>query len=104
MVAENEDEIVGRAGTGIPLPRAFAEVCCRAGLSYHFEHHETGWKLVLVDAERQECSPEPITSDYVKRADAERDLMEQAVIRGLRGFAAMPLALYRKHQEQVKQL
>lgn len=102
VIAENEDEVSGRSGIGIPLPRAFAEVCCRAGLNYHFDHEETGWKLVLTDGARPECSPEPFRSDYVKRADAERNLMEHAIVRGIRGYAALPFALYQRHEANLR--
>jgi hypothetical protein len=103
VIAEQEDEIAGRSGAGIPLERAFALVCFRAGLDYQFEHGETGWKLVFTDPARPDCSPEPLVSDYVKRADAHRDLMEQAVSRGLRGHAAVPFALYQRHEAQFNE-
>jgi hypothetical protein len=92
---------VGEIERGIPLQRASAEVCCRAGLDYQFEHDETGWKLALTDVARPDCSPEPLVSDFVKRGDAQHDLMEQAVSRGLKGYAALPLALYERHQTQI---
>jgi len=84
-------EQVGRADN---LEQAFAQVCCHAGVSYHFEPEQDGWRLVLTDGERPECSPEPISTTYVKRADAHRDLIEKAVDGRLKGIAAVPLAKF----------
>jgi hypothetical protein len=87
------------AGT---LEQAFAQVCCRAGYGYHFEQVQDGWRLVIMDIERPECSPEPVRSTYIKRADAQRDLMAQAVDGRLKGFVAIPLAdLRRQHGQAV---
>ncbi len=91
VVSEEMDELDDPAQTAIPLQQAFAQVCCRAGYLYHIEQEQSGWRLVVTDGERPECSPEPITSTYVKRADAHRDLMVQAVDGRLKGFAAVPL-------------
>ena len=88
-VVTEEWEEIGRAAN---LDQAFAQLCCHAGVTYQFEQHENSWRLVLTDGERPECSPEPITSTYVKRADAYRDLIEQAVDGRLKGIAAVPLA------------
>jgi len=85
------------------LEQAFAQVCCRAGYDYQFEQEQDGWRLVLTDGERPECSPEPITSTYIKRADAHRDLMSQAVDGRLKGFAAIPLdALQRLRAQKMR--
>lgn len=73
------------------LEQAFAQVCCKAGLNYHFEPREDCWFLVLTDGERPECSPEPISSTFKKKGDAIKDLMGQAVDGRLKGFAAVPL-------------
>ncbi len=88
--ADEDFEVLDRLA--IPrLETAFAQVCCRAGFVYAFEQIADGWRLVLTDGERPECSPEAITSTFVKRADAQRDLMSQAVDGRLRGWAAIPL-------------
>ncbi len=42
------------------LEQAFAQIACRCGYNYHFEQEQDGWKLVLTDVERPDCSPEPI--------------------------------------------
>jgi hypothetical protein len=83
------------------LEQAFAQVCCRAGYGYHFEQEQSGWLLVVTDIERPECSPEPIRSTFIKRADAHRDLMQQAVDGRLKGFAAMPLADFERVRERL---
>ena len=85
----------------VTLEQAFAQVCCRAGFSYHFAQEQDGWRLVLTDGERPECSPEPILSTYIKRADAHRDLMQQAVDGRLKGIAAIPFAELRQRREQI---
>src|SRR3569833_1176749 len=74
------------------LEQAFAQVCCKAGLNYHFEPEADCWLLVLTDGERPECSPEPIRSTFKKRSDAIQDLMGQAVDGRLKGWTAAPLA------------
>ena len=79
------------------LEQAFAQVCCRAGCTYHFEQEQESWRLVLTDGERPECSPEPITSTYIKRADAIRDLMTQAVDGRLKGYVAIPMEVLQQH-------
>jgi hypothetical protein len=55
----------------------------------------------VTDIERPECSPEPIKSDFIKRADAHRDLMRQAVDGRLKGFAAMSVEDFRKVRERL---
>ena len=97
VVTEQWEE-VGRADN---LDQAFAQVCCHAGVSYHFEPEQDSWRLVLTDGERPECSPEPIVSTYIKRADAHRDLIEQAVDGRLKGVAAVPLAKLHKHRLEL---
>jgi hypothetical protein len=81
------------------LETAFAQVCCRAGVIYHFEQVADGWRLVLTDGERPECSPEPIATTYIKRADAHRDLMLQAVDGRLKGWLAVPLEIVRRQSK-----
>lgn len=54
-----------------------------------------------MDIERPECSPEPIRSTYIKRSDAHRDLMQQAVDGRLKGYAAVPLADLKKQRERA---
>jgi hypothetical protein len=96
--AELDDPAHGAVAT---LEQAFAQVCCRAGCDYHFEQEPDGWRLVLVDGERPECSPEPLVSTYIKRADAQRDLMQQAVDGRLKGFAAVPLVELERQRAQA---
>lgn len=97
VVTEDMEQCGGPAGS---LEHAFAQVCCRAGFTYHFEQEQDGWRLVLTDGERPECSPEPIRTTYIKRADAYRDLMGQAVDGRLKGIAAVPLAAFRENRER----
>lgn len=78
------------------IEQAFAQVCCRAGLNYHFEPDQDGWQLILTDGERPECSPDPIKSDFRKRDEAQRDLMRQAVDGRLKGWAAVPLGVIKR--------
>jgi hypothetical protein len=73
------------------IEQAFAQICLRAGCSYHFEQEQDGWRLVLTDGERPECSPDPLFSTYIKAADAKRDLMQQAVALGVKGHIALAL-------------
>ena len=86
------------------LEQAFAQVCCWAGYGYHFEQEQDGWRLVITDIERPECSPEPIRSTYIKRADAHRDLIAQAVDGRLKGYAAVLLSDLKRQREQVSKL
>jgi len=85
----------------VTLEQAFTQVCCLAGYGYHFEQQRDCWLLVITDIERPECSPEPVRSTYVKRADAQRDLMSQAVDGRLKGFMAIPLAELRQQRRQA---
>ena len=102
VVTEELDEVSDPVkGAVVTLEQAFAQVCCRAGCHYHFEQEPDGWRLVLVDGERPECSPEPLVSTYIKRADAQRDLMQQAVDGRLKGFAAVPLAELQRQRAQA---
>jgi hypothetical protein len=98
VVTEDLEQFGGPVGS---LEQAFAQVCCRAGFAYHFEQEQDGWRLVLTDGERPECSPEPIQSTYIKRTDAHRDLMQQAVDGRLKGIAAIPVAQLRQGREQL---
>jgi hypothetical protein len=75
---------------------------CR--LCYHFAQEQNGWRLILADAERPECSPDPIVSTYIKRTDAQRDLMQQAVDGRLKGMVAVPLAQWQRRRERVLRL
>ncbi len=78
-------------GTARTLEQAFAQVCCLAGYGYHFEQQQDCWLLMFTDIERPECSPDPVRSTYVKRADAQQDLMSQAIDGRLKGYTALPL-------------
>ncbi|MDE2184647.1 MAG: hypothetical protein KGJ78_16630 [Alphaproteobacteria bacterium] len=98
LVTEDLEQFGGTVGS---LEQAFAQVCCRAGFTYYFEQEQDGWRLVLTDGERPECSPEPIQSTYIKRADAHRDLMQQAIDGRLNGIAAMLIADLRLRREQL---
>lgn len=85
------------------LEQAFAQVCCRAGFVYGIEQEQDCWRLTLTDGERPECSPDPIVSTYVKRADAHRDLMMQAVDGRLKGFMAVSLKEFEQQFASVFQ-
>ena len=104
VVSEELDEYADPARHAVrTLEQAFAQVCCRAGLVYHFQQEQDCWLLVLTDGERPECSPEPIKSTYVKRADAQRDLMAQAVDGRLKGLAVVPLEdLLRQREQSIR--
>lgn len=78
------------------LEQAFAQIVCRCGFNYHFEHGAEGWALVLTDVERPDCSPEPILTTYTKPRDAQHDLMSQAVDGRLRGHVAVDAAIFRR--------
>lgn len=104
LVAEQDNEIAVGSETGLPLQQAFAQICCLAGCGYHFEQEQEGWRLVLTDGERPECSPEPIVSTYIKRADAMRDLMSQAVDGRLKGYVAIPLEMVRQQRALSKMM
>ena len=80
------------------VEQAFAQIACRCGYSYQFESEEHGWRLVLIDVERPECSPEPIHSTCIKPRDAQHDLMSQAVDGRLRGHVALHVDAYRRAQ------
>ena len=73
------------------LEQAFAQIACWCGYNYHFEQEQDGWKLVLTDVERPDCSPEPIVTDYKRPRDAKHDLIAQAVDGRLRGHVAVSL-------------
>ena len=102
VFADEFEEFVdlGRS-TYLALEQAFAQVCCRAGFNYHFEQEPEGWRLVLTDGERPECSPDPITTDFAKSADAKHDLMRQAVDGRLKGFIALPLRDFEQQRAQA---
>jgi hypothetical protein len=73
------------------LEEAFARIACHCGLSYRFEPAgEYGWCLFLIDVERPERSPAPITTKYKRLQDAQHDLMAQAVDGRIRGHVAVP--------------
>lgn len=103
LISESAEELSGGLPMSMPLPQVFAQVCCRAGLNYHFEQAQECWRLVLIDVERPDCSPEPITSTYIKRADAQRDLMLQAVDGRLRGCAALPFEQAQRQFQVMQQ-
>ncbi len=71
------------------LEQAFAQITCRCGYSYQFEPEKDGWKLVLIDVERPECSPDPVFSTCIKPRDAKHDLIAQAVDGRLKGHVAI---------------
>jgi len=71
------------------LEQAFARIACRCGYDYHFEPEESGWKLVLTDVERPDCSPDPVVTTYIKPRDAKHDLIAQAVDGRLKGHIAI---------------
>lgn len=105
VVAEELDEFTDPARNAVrTLEQAFAQVCCRAGLTYYFQQEQDCWLLVLTDGERPECSPEPIKSTFVKRSDAQRDLMTQAVDGRLKGWAAVPLEDLQRQRAQATRL
>lgn len=72
------------------LEQAFALIACRAGLSYAFEPVKEGWKLVLTDVERPDCSPDPVYSTCIKMRDAKYDLLNQACDGRIKGYVALP--------------
>jgi hypothetical protein len=82
--------------TARTLEQAFSQIACRCGLSYRFEPEEEGWRLVLTDVERPECSPDPIRSSYKKPRDAQHDLMAQAVDGRLKGHIALDAEVFRR--------
>lgn len=84
--------------TARSLDQAFAQIACRCGYSYRFESEEHGWRLVLTDVERPDCSPEPIHSTCIKPRDAQHDLMSQAVDGRLKGHVALHVDAYRRAQ------
>jgi len=71
------------------LEQAFAQITCRCGYNYHFGQEQDGWKLVLTDVERPECSPGPIVTDYKRPRDAKHDLIAKAVDGRLKGHVAI---------------
>ncbi len=86
---EIEDAADAQSHTVSTLEQAFAQISCRCGLSYAFEHEQEGWRLVFTDVERPECSPEPVHTDYKRPRDAKHDLIAQAVDGRLRGHVAV---------------
>jgi len=75
--------------TARTLDQAFAQIVCRCGYSYAFESDAEGWRLVLTDVERPDCSPDPIHSSCIKPRDAQHDLMSQAIDGRLKGHVAL---------------
>lgn len=84
--------------TARTLEQAFSQIACRCGYNYRFEaaDPDPGWRLVLTDVERPECSPEPVYSTCIKPRDAQHDLMAQAVDGRLKGYIAVPAEDYRR--------
>src|ERR1700729_3296900 len=76
---EIDDAADARSHLVQSLEQAFAQIACRCGYSYAFEQEQDGWKLVLTDVERRDCSPDPIVTDYKRPRDAKHDLISQAV-------------------------
>jgi len=85
------------------LEQAFAQIACRCGYNYHFEQEQDGWKLVLTDVERPECSPDPIITDYQRPRDTKHDLIVQAVDGRLRGHVAVSLEDFEKRRRIAAQ-
>lgn len=84
--------------TARTLEQAFAQIACRCGYNYRFEaaDPEPGWRLVLTDVERPECSPDAVYSSCIKPRDAQHDLMAQAVDGRLRGYIAVSADSYQR--------
>lgn len=84
--------------TARTLEQAFSQIACRCGYSYRFEaaDPEPGWRMVLTDVERPECSPDPVHSTCIKPRDAQHDLMAQAVDGRLKGYIAVSAENYRR--------
>jgi hypothetical protein len=102
VFADEFEEFVDLGRNTYPtLEQAFAQVCCRGGFNYHFALEPEGWRLVLIDGERPECSPDPIMTDFAKPADAKRDLMRQAVDGRLKGHLALPLKDFEQQRTQA---
>jgi hypothetical protein len=99
LMAGAEDQADIRRDAAHSLEQAFARIACLCGYSYHFEQGQEDWRLVLTDVERPSDSPEPISTSYVKTADAKRDLMVQAIDGRLKGYAAIPRADFDKWQQ-----
>ena len=85
------------------LEQAFAQIACRCGYSYAFEQEQDGWKLVLTDVERPDCSPEPVVSSYQRPRDATHDLIAQAVDGRLKGHVAVSLEDFEKRRRTAAQ-
>ena len=82
------------------LEQAFAQIACRCGYNYHFEQEQDGWKLVLTDVERPDCSPEPIISSYQRPRDAKHDLIAQAVDGRLKGHIAISYENFERNRRR----
>ncbi len=90
VFAEELDEAQDTKGHLVEtLEEAFAQIVHRCCYMHHFEHEKDGWRLVLTDMERPECSPEPIRTDYDRPRDAKHDLIAQAVDGRLKGHVAI---------------
>jgi hypothetical protein len=102
VIAEEFEEFVDPAlNTVQTLEQAFAQIVCRCGYAYHFEPGNDCWRLVLTDVESPSHSPDPITSDFKKIADAKHDLMAQAVDGRLKGYIAMLAADFERRKAEV---
>ena len=95
LAEEIEPGIEGPLTAGT-LDQAFAQIACRCGYSYYFEGETDGWKLVLIDVERPECSPPSLHSSCLKPTDAQYDLMSQAVDGRLKGNIALTIDAYKR--------
>ena len=79
------------------LEQAFAQIVCRCGLAYHFAPTDRGgWILELVDVAEPSRNPDPVYSSYKRMADAQHDLMSQAVDGRLRGHVVVELEEFRR--------
>jgi hypothetical protein len=100
---ELEDVADIRPHTVASLEQAFAQIVCRCGYAYHFEpRSESGWALVLTDAERPDRNPDPVLSDYNKPDDAKHDLIAQAVDGRLRGHVAVHLRDFERRRNSAR--
>lgn len=94
----SESEPGAALHTARTLEQAFSQIACRCGYNYRFEaaDPEPGWRLVLTDVERPECSPEPVYSTCLKPRDAQWDLMSKAVDGRLKGYIAVSADSYQR--------
>ena len=103
VITRDFDELADiERNTVATLETAFARIVCMCGYSYQFEPTADGWRLVLTDVERLDCSPEPVLSDYKKMDDAKHDLLAQAVDGRLKGYVAVPFDAFKKRRVEFE--